>query len=122
MAEAASVLRRLLSLSEERFGLALGEMLSSERFLRSVERAVASGSAARSGVEKGLARLLQLFNVPTLDDVAQVEAKLEELEALIGELADEVQKVEGLLRKPATAGRRARPPAAPADRDEDRAP
>ncbi|MFH1807210.1 MAG: hypothetical protein ABIJ09_00595 [Pseudomonadota bacterium] len=122
MAEAASLLRRLLSLSEERFGVALGEMLSSERFIHSVEKAVTSGATARNGIEKGLARMLQLFNVPTLEDVAQLEAKLEELESLIAELSTEVKLVEGLLRSKPKPTRRPRATTPTTAADEDNAP
>ena len=35
--------------------MAVGDLLSSDRFIKSVERAVASGAVARSAIEKGLA-------------------------------------------------------------------
>jgi len=85
-------------MSEERFGVAVGDLLSSDRFIKSVERTVASGAVARSAIEKGLARLLRVFNVPTLDDLLKVERKLEELEELIGEAVAEVDQIETTLR------------------------
>ena len=103
MARDSTLLSKLLNLSEERFGVAVGDLLSSDRFINSVERAVSSGAAARTAIEAGMARLLRVFNVPTLDDLLKVERKLEELEELIGEAAGEVDRIEAMLRGKAKA-------------------
>jgi len=106
MARESTLLSKLLNMSEERFGVAVGDLMSSDRFISSVERAVSSGAAARTAIEAGMARLLRILNVPTLDDLLKVERKLEELEELIGEAANEVDRIEAVLRGQSKARRR----------------
>jgi len=93
-----SILGRLLALSEERFGAAVGDLLGSDRFIKSLEQAMASGAQARAAIEKGLSRVLRLFNVPSLEDLLRVEAKLEELEALIAATEREIERIEKALK------------------------
>ena len=98
MARDNSILGRLLALSEERFGAAVGDLLGSDRFIKSLEQAMASGAQARAAIEKGLSRVLRLFNVPSLEDLLRVEAKLEELEALIAATEREIERIEKALK------------------------
>lgn len=98
MASDNSVLGKLLALSEERFGAAVGDLLASDRFIKSLEQAMASGAQARAAVEKGLSRILRLFNVPSLEDLLRVEAKLEELEELIAATEREIERIEKALK------------------------
>jgi hypothetical protein len=93
-----SVLGKLLALSEERFGAAVGDLLASDRFIKSLEQAMASGAQARAAVEKGLSRILRLFNVPSLEDLLRVETKLEELEELIAATEREIERIEKALK------------------------
>ncbi|MBN2361547.1 MAG: hypothetical protein JXR83_18995 [Deltaproteobacteria bacterium] len=93
-----TVLGRLLALSEERFGAAVGDLLASDRFIASLEQAMASGAQARAAIEKGLGRVLRLFNVPSLEDLMRIEHKLEELEELIAATEREIDRIERALK------------------------
>lgn len=106
MAEASTLLAKLMNLSEERLGAAVGDILSSDRFLKAVERAVSSGAVARGAVERGASRILGLLNVPTLDDLVVVERKLEDLEELIADSMREVDRIERVLKARKTGARK----------------
>ncbi|MEW5852982.1 MAG: hypothetical protein AB2A00_29635 [Myxococcota bacterium] len=83
-----------LKLGEEKLTQLLTQLLSNEAFVTALQRAITSGLKAKGTVDKGLTRILSAFNVPTLEDVAIMRGKLEELEDAIAELAQAVQAVE----------------------------
>ena len=86
MNERTSFVDKIFSMGEEAQGQLLGKLLSSERLVSLMNIALDSGEVARAAVESGLLGLFKALNVPSLDDVHELERKLDELEELLGEI------------------------------------
>lgn len=87
MNESASILDKILSMGEEAQGQLLAKLLSSDRVVSLLNIAINSGGVARAAVESGMLSLFKAFNVPSLDDVQELERKLDDLEELVTEIA-----------------------------------
>ena len=87
MNESASFLDKIFSMGEEAQGQLLAKLLSSERLVSLMSIALNSGGVARAAVESGLLSLFKAINVPSLDDVQELERKLDDLEDLVTEIA-----------------------------------
>ncbi len=81
------VLRKVLEAGEERMSEVVGKLLASERIANGLGALVSSALDARRKVEKGISRALHAANLPSKDDVAALERRLEELESKIDGLA-----------------------------------
>lgn len=83
--------KTILGLGEEKMGEVVNQLLANEAFVTAVQKAVTSGLTAKRAVDKNLARVLSIANVPTLDDVDQVRGKLRELEDSLQEIGERVR-------------------------------
>lgn len=81
------LLRRALTEGEERVGKLVGQLVSDERFTRSVQAVVASAQGARSTIDRGIKAALRSASLPTTEDVAELKKRLSELERLLDDLA-----------------------------------
>ena len=81
------LLKRALSLGEERVGKLVTQLLSSERVMHGVQTVVASALNAKSTLDRGVRTAMQAVNLPTTEDVEELRRKLSELEALLDGLA-----------------------------------
>lgn len=88
------LVKSLLGLGEERMGEVVSQLLANERFVAAMQGAISQGLEAKRSVDKNVARLLDLANVPTLDDVYQLREKLQELEDLLADVLDRVQAID----------------------------
>lgn len=91
------LVKSLLGLGEERMGEVVSQLLANERFVSAMQGAISQGLEAKRAVDKNVARLLDLANVPTLEDVYQLREKLQELEDLLADVLDRVQQIDARL-------------------------
>jgi hypothetical protein len=85
-----SAVRTILDLGEERMGEVVNLLLANEKFVSAIQGAIASSLEAKRGLDRGLATVLGLVNIPTLDDVAKVKDRLGELEEAMGEIHERI--------------------------------
>lgn len=93
-AEDNGLVKSLLNLGEERMGEVVAQLLANERFVTAMQGAVTQGLQAKRTVDKNVSRLLDIANVPTLEDVYQLREKLGELEDMLGDVLDRVQQLD----------------------------
>jgi hypothetical protein len=80
-------LRRVLAAGEEGVGRVVGRLLSSEAIHAGLRGLASSARQARETIERGVERTLHAVNLPSRDDVAALQRKLDELESMIDGLA-----------------------------------
>jgi hypothetical protein len=84
------MLKRALSVGEERMGRLVTQLLSNERVMHGLQAVVSSALSAKSTFDRGVKTAMQVVNLPTADDVDDLRRKLAELEALLDGLAARV--------------------------------
>ena len=90
--------RKAIAAGEERVGRAMGRLLGGEGVASGLQSLLSSAAQARETLEKGVARALHAANLPSRDDVASLQRKLAELEAMIDGLAARVEPQGGPAR------------------------
>jgi hypothetical protein len=93
MASEHNAVKTILSLGEEAMGDVVKQLLASEAFVTAMQKAVVGGISAKRNIDKGLSGVLGLVNIPTVDDVDKVRARLSEVEELVGELTTRLEKI-----------------------------
>ncbi|MBI5070188.1 MAG: hypothetical protein HZB56_18290 [Deltaproteobacteria bacterium] len=88
------LLQKALAAGEERVGKTVAALLSNEKVMAGVQRAVSSAFEAKAAVERGVKTAMQAVNLPTTDDVAELKKRLAELESIIDGLAARLDKEE----------------------------
>jgi hypothetical protein len=84
--------RRAMAAGEERFGHALGKLLSSDKLSIGLQTLVTSAQAAKSTFDRGVKGALHAANLPSQDDVASLRKKLDDLEDMLDGLAAKVDR------------------------------
>jgi hypothetical protein len=95
--KAPSGVGAFLRLGEERLTALLTQLLSSETFVSALQRAIGSALKAKGTMDRSLTKILSSFNVPTLEDVALLRGKLQELEEALSDLHKSVAMAEEKL-------------------------
>lgn len=96
------LLQKALAAGEERVGKTVAALLSNEKVMAGVQKAVSSAFEARAAVERGVKTAMQAVNLPTTDDVAELKKRLAELESIIDGLAARLDKEEAPQEKAAS--------------------
>lgn len=94
------LLQKALEAGEARVGKTVAALLSNERVMAGVQKAVSSAFEAKAAVERGVKTAMQAVNLPTTDDVAELKKRLAELESIIDGLAARMER-EGAPAEPA---------------------
>ena len=89
--EQNGVMGTILGLGEERMGEVMNHLLKNESFVGAMQNALTGGIQAKRSVDRGLDRIYTAVNVPSLDDVANVNSKLDEVEALLAQIQTRVK-------------------------------
>lgn len=84
----------ILKLGEEKLTQLLTQLLGNDVFVSALQSAIAGAIKAKGTVDRGMVKLLSSLNVPTLEDVAALRGKLEELEESIADLVEVVDALE----------------------------
>ena len=93
MASEHNAVKTILSLGEEAMGDVVKQLLANEAFVVAMQKAVVGGISAKRNIDKGLTGVLGLVNIPTVDDVDKVRARLTEVEELVAELTTRLEKI-----------------------------
>jgi hypothetical protein len=88
-----TAVRTILGLSEEKMGEVVSQLLANEAFVGVVQQAITRSLEAKRGMDKSVATMLSLVNVPTLEDVEKIRNRLNEVEESMAEIAS---RIEGL--------------------------
>ncbi len=88
------LLQKALAAGEERVGKTVAALLSNEKVMAGVQKAVSSAFEAKAAVERGVKTAMQAVNLPTTDDVAELKKRLAELESIIDGLAARLDREE----------------------------
>jgi len=88
------LLQKALAAGEERVGKTVAALLSNEKVMAGVQRAVSSAFEAKAAVERGVKTAMQAVNLPTTDDVTELKKRLAELESIIDGLAARLDREE----------------------------
>jgi hypothetical protein len=88
------LLQKALEAGEARVGKTVAALLSNERVMAGVQKAVTSAFEAKAAVERGVKTAMQAVNLPTTDDVAELKKRLAELESIIDGLAARMEREE----------------------------
>ncbi len=97
MASEHNAVKTILSLGEEAMADVVKQLLAHDGFVTAMQKAVVGGISAKRNLDKGLTGVLGLVNIPTVDDVDKVRARLTEVEELVGELTTRLEKINDKL-------------------------
>ena len=86
-----NAVKTILNLGEERMGDVIRQLLANETFVKTMEQAVVGGIEAKRNIDKGVSSVLGLVNIPTIDDVDKVRARLNEVEELVALLTSRLE-------------------------------
>jgi len=89
-------LQKALAAGEERVGKTVAALLSNEKVMAGVQRAVSSAFEAKAAVERGVKTAMQAVNLPSTEDVAELKKRLAELESIIDGLAARLERDAGV--------------------------
>lgn len=99
MADDKTLVQQMLNLGEERMGEVLNQLLANETFVSAMQSAVSSSLSAKRTFDARIGSVLTAVNVPTLEDVAELKGKLEELEDVMAEIEDRVKGLHSKARR-----------------------
>ena len=87
-----------VNLGEERLADVVNLLLKNENFVEAMQGAIVSGLSAKKNLDKNVVRILEVANIPTLEDVQQVREKMEELEDVLSEVYARVRQLDKNLK------------------------
>ncbi len=94
---ADSAVKSILSLGEEGMAEVIKQLLANERFVKAMQSTVVGSLEAKRTVDKGLTSMLGLVNIPTVEDVDKVRARLAEVEELTAQLTQRLNALSDRL-------------------------
>lgn len=108
------ILKKALSVGEEQAGRVVGKVLSSEAVATGLQGLITAASTARTTLEAGVQTALKAANLPSAGEVQSLKQKVDELEALLDDLATRLDAAPPAgAPPPAHPAGPATPPAAP---------
>jgi hypothetical protein len=87
--------RRAIEAGEEKFGKAVGKLLSSERVTTGLSSLVSGAMQAKRTIDEGVKQALHAANLPSREDVAALRRRIDELESMLDGLADRIDRRRG---------------------------
>jgi hypothetical protein len=102
--ETQNIAATLLSLGEERMVEVLNQLVANETFVQMLQSTLESSQAAKTRVEQGLEGLVMSLNLPTLDDVNQVQERLSEVEGMLDAIESRIGHIVDRLDEKAANG------------------
>ncbi len=89
------VMKRLMETGEERVGKLAQQLLSNEKFVLAVQTLVSRTLAAKGTLDKSLRSALSAMNLPSTTDLESLQAKVEDVERLLGSVEKKLDTVLG---------------------------
>ena len=87
------VFKRMFEMGEEQVGRATQQLLSSEMFVAAVQTIVTNTLKAKGLLDKNIRLALSAMNLPSVGDVENLKAKIEELDQVIRRLEEALNKL-----------------------------
>jgi polyhydroxyalkanoate synthesis regulator phasin len=81
------VVKQVLATGEERATQVIGKLMADERVTNGLQELLAAAAAARATLAEGLKQALHAANLPSASEVTALRHRLEELEAMLADLA-----------------------------------
>ena len=81
------ILKKALSVGEEQAGRVVTKVLSSEAVATGLQGLLSAAATARTTLETGVQTALKAANLPSAGEVQSLKQKVDELEALLDDLA-----------------------------------
>ncbi len=87
------VMKRLVETGEERIGKVAQQLLSSEKFVSTVQNLVSRSLAAKGTFDKSLRTALSAMNLPSTGDLEVLRKKVDDLERLLSSVEGKVDSL-----------------------------
>src|ERR1700687_3489162 len=88
------ILKKMIATGEERGSKGASQLLSNERFMGALQKAVSAAMEAKGTVERAAQTALGAMNIPTSGDVKKLEGKIEELEKVFEGLSARIAELQ----------------------------
>jgi polyhydroxyalkanoate synthesis regulator phasin len=90
------LLKKMIATGEEQIGRIASQVIANEKFVQSLQSAVARALEAKGLLDRQLASALAAMHVPTTQDMQKLNDRLDELERIFESLS---QKVDGIAAR-----------------------
>ena len=88
------MLKKMIATGEEKMSKIASQLLSNEKFMGALQKAVTAGMEARGTLERAAQTALSAMNIPTSGDVKKLDGKIEELEKVIEGLTSKIAELQ----------------------------
>jgi len=88
------MIKDFVAVGEEKLGQWTEQVLGNEALMRKIGGALQTAMSMRDQAKATFKAALTAVGVPTLDDVKRVESKLEEVEALFGDINAQLDRLQ----------------------------
>ena len=97
-----AVFKKMIATGEERMSKLASQLLSNEKFMNALQKAVSAGMEVKATAERAAHTALGAMNIPTSGDVKKLAGKIEELEKVFEGLSAKIQELQKKDQPPAT--------------------
>jgi polyhydroxyalkanoate synthesis regulator phasin len=87
------VMKKLVATGEERVGKLVQQLMSNEKFVAGIQKAVTSGLQAKGTLDKSIRTALSAMNLPSTGDLENLRGKIDDLEKLLGSLEAKIDSI-----------------------------
>lgn len=94
MLRESPMFKKMIATGEERMSRVASQLLSNEKFMGALQKAVTAGMEARGTLERAAHSALSAMNIPTSGDVKKLEDKIEELEKVFEGLSSRIAELQ----------------------------
>lgn len=86
--------KKMIATGEERMSKLASQLLSNEKFMGALQKAVSAALDVKSTAERAAQTALGAMNIPTASDVKKLESKIEELEKVFEGLSAKIAELQ----------------------------
>lgn len=104
-------LRKMMEAGEAQIDRLVGQILSNERFVASVQTVVSRTLSAKGNLDRSIRAGLATMNLPSTRDIEDLRSRLDELDRSLADLGGKLSHVERTLSEAARAPKKASPAA-----------
>jgi polyhydroxyalkanoate synthesis regulator phasin len=87
------VMKKLVATGEERVGKLVQQLMSNEKFVVGIQTIVSRALSAKGTLDKSIRTALSAMNLPSTADLETLREKLDELEKLLGQMEEKVDRL-----------------------------
>ncbi len=86
--------KKMIATGEERMSKMASQLLSNEKFMGALQKAVSAALDVKSSAERAAQTALSAMNIPTAADVKKLESKIDELEKVFEGLSARIAELQ----------------------------